>query len=548
MIAPQSIIGGRYRVVKVLGGGGMKLVYLAEDLRLAARKCALAEMVDSFTSADAQQQAIAAFQREADMLAQLSNEHIPRVFDRFSEANRHYLVMEYIDGTTLEEELRKCSGKLASERVVDIALQVLETLEYLHHLEPPVVYRDLKPSNIMLTPDSRAKLIDFGIARHFQPFSNATMIGTQGYAPPEQYRGKVETRSDIYALGATMHHAISGRDPAAEPPFSFPPLQKLCPEVDSRLAHTIDQALAYDVGNRIPDATEFSRRLLEIRTSASTGGMGNHSHVASVSAADLLRTPPKVTIGTVSAPPVGNSSRPANGGLAGSVQVGAGAPTVLSTANEITCPYCARSIPADSRFCSYCASDLRLLGSQRPTITPTDDTVLLTSNPSPPILRNSTLDSYPPLGQTFGRARRRSGLRRPFLVLALVFVTGLIIAELIKSISRSDNPMPSGYNTGAAGEAADATPARHPAIPNEDYSNYDDASHVARWRFSELRARLDRQGFSQVKFRVDGDTLVLYGSVPSDFDRTTVQLICYTTTGITSLNDHLRVTGDDGQD
>src|SRR5271168_317173 len=101
MLAPNTIVGGRYRVVKTLGGGGMKLVYLAQDLRLAARSCALAEMVDSFTNPDAQQQAVAAFQREADMLARLSNEHIPRVFDRFSEANHHFLVMEYIEGVTL---------------------------------------------------------------------------------------------------------------------------------------------------------------------------------------------------------------------------------------------------------------------------------------------------------------------------------------------------------------------------------------------------------------------------------------------------------------
>ena len=105
--------------------------------------------------------------------------------------------------------------------MIDVALQVLDTLEYLHNLQPPVIYRDLKPSNVMLTPSGQVKLIDFGIARHFQPLSNATMIGTQGYAPPEQYRGKVETRSDLYALGATMHHALSGRDPALEPPFSF---------------------------------------------------------------------------------------------------------------------------------------------------------------------------------------------------------------------------------------------------------------------------------------------------------------------------------------
>src|SRR6202050_5482359 len=137
MIAPSTIVGGRYRVVRSLGGGGMKLVYLAEDLRLAGRSCALAEMVDSINSTDLQQQAVAAFQREADMLARLSNEHIPRIFDRFSEANHHYLVMEYVDGTTLEDVLKTSGGKLGEAAVIDIALQVLETLQYLHNLEPP---------------------------------------------------------------------------------------------------------------------------------------------------------------------------------------------------------------------------------------------------------------------------------------------------------------------------------------------------------------------------------------------------------------------------
>src|SRR6202790_5353604 len=246
MIAPNTIIGGRYRVTRPLGGGGMKLVYLAEDLRLASRPCALAEMVDSFTDPTMQQQAVAAFQREADMLAQLSNEHIPRVFDRFSEQNRHYLVMEYVEGITLEDELKANGGKLDETRVIDVALQILDTLQYLHNLEPPVVYRDLKPSNVMLGGNGQVKLIDFGIARFFLPQSNATMIGTQGYAPPEQYRGRAESRSDLYALGATMHHALSGRDPAAEPPFSFPKLRTLCPGIDSALADLVGQALEHD--------------------------------------------------------------------------------------------------------------------------------------------------------------------------------------------------------------------------------------------------------------------------------------------------------------
>jgi serine/threonine protein kinase len=265
MIASNTIVGGRYRVVKPLGGGGMKLVYLAEDLRLAARRCALAEVVDNFTNPDAQRQAVDAFQREADMLARLNNEHIPRVFDRFSEQNRHYLVMEYIDGVTLEEELKAAGGRLAEPRVIDIALQILDTLAYLHGLEPPVIYRDLKPSNVMMMTNGQAKLIDFGIARHFQPEQHATMIGTQGYAPPEQYRGKVELRSDLYALGATMHHALSGRDPANEAPFSFPPLGRLCSDVEPALARLVDDALAYDVEHRVPSAEEFKRRLEEIR-------------------------------------------------------------------------------------------------------------------------------------------------------------------------------------------------------------------------------------------------------------------------------------------
>src|SRR5713226_1840705 len=254
MIAANTVIGGRYRVVRVLGGGGMKMVYLAEDLRLGSRRCAFAEMVDGFTSPEAQQQAVAAFQREADMLAQLSNEHIPHVFDRFSEANHHYLVMEYVDGATLEDAIKRNGGKLASNDVVDAAIQILDTLEYLHGLIPPVIYRDLNASNVMITAGAQVKLVDFGIARFFAPLTNATMIGTQGYAPPEQYKGKVETRSDLYALGATMHHALSGRDPAAEPPFSFPPLRKVAPEIDAGLAAIVDQALAYDVGRRIADA------------------------------------------------------------------------------------------------------------------------------------------------------------------------------------------------------------------------------------------------------------------------------------------------------
>ena len=125
----------------------------------------------------------------------------------------------------------------------------------------------------MLGRNGQVKLIDFGIARFFLPQSNATMIGTQGYAPPEQYRGTAEARSDLYALGATMHHALSGRDPAAEPPFSFPKLRTLCPDLNPALADLVDQALEYDVVHRMADAAEFKERLLAIKAGAATASI-----------------------------------------------------------------------------------------------------------------------------------------------------------------------------------------------------------------------------------------------------------------------------------
>src|SRR5271170_2358700 len=346
MIAPNTIVGGRYRVSKALGGGGMKLVYLAEDLRLASRRCALAEMVDSFTSPEMQQQAVAAFQREADMLAQLNNEHIPHIFDRFSEANRHYLVMEYIEGTTLEDELKAHGGKLEAARIIDVAIQVLETLEYLHDLNPPVIYRDLKPSNVMLTPDGQAKLIDFGIARHFAPLANATMIGTQGYAPPEQYRGRVETRSDLYALGATMHQALSGRDPANEPPFSFPLLGKVAPDLDPPLAAVVDQALAYDVVNRMRDATEFRQRLIEIKT-----GIPLAVDAVAGPSRSQLKLPLEVKLPLEMAASRGApTSRIGDEPTTPKAIARANAPTMITVLKDMACPECGRIVPPDSRF------------------------------------------------------------------------------------------------------------------------------------------------------------------------------------------------------
>jgi hypothetical protein len=172
-----------------------------------------------------------------------------------------------------------------------------------------------------------------------------------------------------------------------------------------------------------------------------------------------------------------------------------------------------------------------------------DDTVLLSGAHSPENLRDTVLGTYPPLNPSTG-TRRRNGLRRPFLVLAVIFAAGFIAAELIKSISRTDNPAPPGYTTGSA-ENPDAMPRAHTAVPPDAYSGSDDYGFVpARSRLAALRARLDAQGYSGVKFRLDGGTLTLYGSVPTDYDRLTVQAFCLATLGLIPFNDDLALSDD----
>ncbi|MGH7948234.1 MAG: protein kinase domain-containing protein, partial [Candidatus Binataceae bacterium] len=187
---------------------------------------------------------------------------IPAVSDRFDDQNRHYLVMEYVEGRNLEEEIAQRGGPLPEGLVIDIARQLADVLAYLHGFTPPIIYRDMKPSNVMLTPKGRVVLVDFGIARLFKTSRKGTMIGTLGFAPPEQYQGLVDPRSDIYSLGATLHYVLTGRDPEKHPPFSFPPVRELRREVSSNLAGAIDAALGYEVSQRPSTVQEFRDMML----------------------------------------------------------------------------------------------------------------------------------------------------------------------------------------------------------------------------------------------------------------------------------------------
>jgi Protein kinase domain len=286
-LAPGTVLQNRYQIERLLGGGGMGMVYLARDGRLANRPCAMKEMVDHFIDPQQRIEANEYFAREADTLAQLKHPAIPAITDRFDDQNRHYLVMEYVEGRNLEEELAARGEPLPEGLVIDIARQLSDVLAYLHGLTPPIVYRDMKPSNVMLTSKGRVVLVDFGIARLFKAARKGTMIGTLGFAPPEQYQGQVDPRSDIYSLGATLHYVLTGRDPEKFPPFSFPPVRELRPAISSNLAGAIDAALAYDVGRRPAGVIEFRDMMLYGR-GLESGAVGPRSGTAGLALATEL--------------------------------------------------------------------------------------------------------------------------------------------------------------------------------------------------------------------------------------------------------------------
>jgi serine/threonine protein kinase len=307
-LEPGTVLQGRYAIERLLGGGGMGMVYLARDQRLANRPCAIKEMVDHFIDQAQRIEANDYFAREADTLAQLKHQAIPAITDRFELANRHYLVMEYVQGRNLEEELAARGEPLPEGLVIDIARQLCDVLAYLHGLEPPMIYRDMKPSNVMLNPNGRVVLVDFGIARLFKAARKGTMIGTLGFAPPEQYQGHVDPRSDIYSLGATLHYVLTGRDPEKFPPFSFPPIRELRPGVSSNLAGAIDAALAYEMNGRPATIQEFRDMMLygrglahggapRVSSTSGTGGLAQYAEPGYEDDFPLERRKPRSRVG-----------------------------------------------------------------------------------------------------------------------------------------------------------------------------------------------------------------------------------------------------------
>ena len=270
----QKLINGRYQLEVRVGQGGMGAVYKALDTRFNNRPIAVKEMSRTGLSALQIQEAEEAFERESRILADLLHPNLPRIYDHFTENERSYLVMDFIEGRTLEDYLEKANGSsLPLDQVVEWAEQICNVLNYLHNHQPPIIFRDLKPSNVMISESGHIYLIDFGIARMFKPGQSHDTIalGSPGFAAPEQY-GKAQSspRSDIYSLGALLHCLLTGVDPS-EQPFFFKPASQLNPAVPLNLEQLFQQMLEMDAQKRPASAQDVLKVLRQTQQDRLSG-------------------------------------------------------------------------------------------------------------------------------------------------------------------------------------------------------------------------------------------------------------------------------------
>ncbi len=317
-----TVLNGRYEIVRKIGGGGMGAVYLASDKNLGGVLRAVKEMVQSYIEDAAQEKAVNDFKRESLLLTSLDHQSIPTIYDYFFDEKeaRFYLVMKYISGGDLSSRLRSApEGRINETEVAMWAVQITEVLDYLHNRQPPIVYRDLKPANIMIDSNSgRAMLIDFGIARWVnKEEKGVTAVGTMGYAPPELFSGNVEPRSDIYSLGSTMFHLLTGADPQNNPLLIFdfqkhPRPRQINPQLSDQMERILMQAVEYSADKRFANAAEMRQTLEEHLENQKAG---------------------RVTFGIKEAPT-----------------------SIALSDQPVFCGFCGQKIVATDMFCAFCGA------------------------------------------------------------------------------------------------------------------------------------------------------------------------------------------------
>jgi serine/threonine-protein kinase len=278
-LAIGTVLKSRYKIIELVGQGGMGAVYRAEDLRLEGRQCAIKEIGLELGAPDSlQAQARKQFHREASILARLDHPNLPKVSDYFSEGDRDYLVMDFVPGPNLKQimdEARRKGNFLEEKQVLAWAEQLCKALEYLHSQETPILHRDIKPANVKLTPSGTIKLVDFGLVKLLAPDDSRTITVLQGrgtvqYTPLEQYGGDMghtDVRSDVYSLGATLYHLLTNHPPADAKqrflrPGSLIPPRSINPHISPRTESAILWAMEMHPDKRPSSVAEFKEALL----------------------------------------------------------------------------------------------------------------------------------------------------------------------------------------------------------------------------------------------------------------------------------------------
>jgi eukaryotic-like serine/threonine-protein kinase len=268
-LRPNTVLMDRYLIQDVIGVGGMGSVYSARDLHFpkVVKLVAVKEMINAAPDPLVRSTIVQNFEREANILVTLNHPSIPKIFDFFTHRERSYLVLEYVSGKDLEAILKGRTDFIPEDQVISWGIELCDVLDFLHNHKPePIIFRDMKPSNIMINAQNRVVLVDFGIAKVFTTNQKGTMIGTEGYSPPEQYRGEATPLADIYAMGATLHHLLTMRDPRLEPPFTFSerPIKRFNPNTSTELEAVVSTALNYNPQDRFKSAADMKEALMGV--------------------------------------------------------------------------------------------------------------------------------------------------------------------------------------------------------------------------------------------------------------------------------------------
>lgn len=431
---PGSVLNSRYEIVRRIGGGGMGAVYLAKDRNLGDAPRAVKEMVEAHLDPAQHEKAIGDFKRESLLLTSLEHPSIPTIYDYFYDEalSRFYLVMKFISGGDLASRLRTAPGARIDEKTVaDWGMQAADVLEYLHSRPKPIIYRDLKPANLMIDGNSgRVMLIDFGIARWVKrEEKGVTAVGTMGYAPPELFGGRVEPRSDVYSLGATLFHLLTGSDPQDNPLLIFdfqknPRPRQIAPSISSEMEQILMRSVEYKPEDRFPSAGAM-RDALAI-------------HLERIIAGQL-------TFG------------------AASTQIG-GETVQVQT---VYCGFCGGRIAADDIFCAHCGARQPMAGvgssatlrAARPTaklvvagtteldasfILQKDNNLLGRTDPHSNVFPEIDLSRFDPETKVSRRHARIWREGETFLVEDLGSVNGTVINDSVRLAPRQPRVLDSG--------------------------------------------------------------------------------------------------------